>query len=59
MARSFLHCAWTPEVEASWRRDIGGIWQTLEEESRQESKQPTDQLMKLVSRSVGPFSSRG
>jgi hypothetical protein len=51
---------WTPELEASWRRDVGGVWQTLEEEDRQKrDKGPRDQLTEWVSRSVGPFDFQG
>ena len=51
---------WTPELEASWRRDVGGVWQTLEEEHRRiRDKGPKDQLTEWVSRSVGPFGYQG
>ncbi len=51
---------WTPEIEASWRRDVGGVWQTLEEEDRRKREGgPEDQLTQWVSRSVGPLGYRG
>jgi hypothetical protein len=51
---------WTPEIEAAWRRDPAGVWQTLEEEFRQKrDRGPEDQLTQWVGRSVGPFGFKG
>jgi hypothetical protein len=58
-SRPALLCNWTPELEASWRRDPAGVWQTLEEEDRKRKNRPGDQLTQWVSRSVGPFGSWG
>ena len=52
---------WTPELEASWRRDPAGVWQTLEEEDRQRKNRPGDPCDHMdgwVGRSIWPGRSK-